>query len=66
MCLGIKLNFYRIRIDSRKMFVQFLWSFYVILQFWFLCRRKNFNMEEVHLFLFGGGMDNRTVEFFYR
>lgn len=40
--------------DSRKMFVQFLWSFYVILQFWLLCRSKTFSWKKYTFFFITG------------
>lgn len=40
--------------DSRKMFVQFLWSFYVILQFWLLCRSKTLTWKKYTYFFFAG------------
>lgn len=40
--------------DSRKMFVQFLWSFYVILQFWFLCRSKTLTWKKYTYFFLVG------------
>ncbi|MGM7724747.1 PrsW family glutamic-type intramembrane protease [Metabacillus sp. Hm71] len=40
--------------DSRKMFVQFLWSFYVILQFWLLCRSKTLSWKKYTYFFLAG------------
>jgi RsiW-degrading membrane proteinase PrsW (M82 family) len=40
--------------DSRKMFVQFLWSFYVILQFWLLCRSKTLTWKKYTYFFLAG------------
>lgn len=40
--------------DSRKMFVQFLWSFYVILQFWLLCRSKTLSWKKYTYFFLVG------------
>ncbi|GIN58211.1 hypothetical protein J8TS2_25300 [Lederbergia ruris] len=40
--------------DSRTMTVQFLWSFYVIVQFWLLCRSKTLTWKQyTHFFLAG-------------
>ncbi|WP_289709894.1 PrsW family glutamic-type intramembrane protease [Peribacillus butanolivorans] len=36
------------------MFVQFLWSFYVILQFWFLCRSKTLTWKKYTYFFLVG------------
>ncbi|MFF2445493.1 DNA/RNA non-specific endonuclease [Neobacillus sp. NPDC058068] len=36
--------------DSRKIFVQFFWSFYVIVQFWFLCRSKTLAWKQYTYF----------------
>lgn len=36
--------------DSRTMLVQYLWSFYVMLQFWFLCRSKTFTWKQTAMF----------------
>ncbi|WJH33619.1 PrsW family glutamic-type intramembrane protease [Paenibacillus sp. CC-CFT747] len=40
--------------DSRTMLVQYLWSFYVMLQFWFLCRSKTFTWKQAGLFMLLG------------
>ncbi|MDF2661657.1 MAG: hypothetical protein K0Q94_4448, partial [Paenibacillus sp.] len=40
--------------DSRTMMVQYLWSFYVLLQFWFLCRSKTLAWKPVVLFVLAG------------
>ncbi|WP_314728261.1 polymorphic toxin type 30 domain-containing protein [Bacillus sp. Marseille-Q3570] len=40
--------------DSRRMFVQFLWSFYVILQFWLLCRSKTLTWKKYTYFFLAG------------
>ncbi|MFJ7729886.1 PrsW family glutamic-type intramembrane protease [Neobacillus sp. NPDC097160] len=40
--------------DSRKMFVQFLWSFYLILQFWLLCRSKTLSWKKYTYFFMAG------------
>ncbi|MFK9092617.1 PrsW family glutamic-type intramembrane protease [Bacillus salipaludis] len=40
--------------DSRKMFVQFLWSFYLILQFWLLCRSKTLSWKRYTYFFMAG------------
>ncbi|WP_343032876.1 polymorphic toxin type 30 domain-containing protein [Cytobacillus depressus] len=40
--------------ESRKMYVQFLWSFYVIIQFWFLCRSKTLSWKKYTLFFLVG------------
>ncbi|WP_052737871.1 EndoU domain-containing protein [Bacillus sp. SA1-12] len=40
--------------DSRKMFVQFLWSFYVILQFWLLSRSKTLTWKKYTYFFLAG------------
>lgn len=40
--------------DSRKMFVQFLWSFYVLLQFWLLCRSKTLTWKKYTYFFLAG------------
>ncbi|WHY88631.1 EndoU domain-containing protein [Neobacillus novalis] len=40
--------------DSRKMFVQFLWSFYVLLQFWLLCRSKTLSWKKYTYFFMAG------------
>lgn len=40
--------------DSRKMFVQFFWSFYVILQFWLLCRSKTLSWKKYMFFFLAG------------
>lgn len=40
--------------DSRKMFVQFFWSFYVILQFWWLCRSKTLSWKKYIYFFIAG------------
>jgi RsiW-degrading membrane proteinase PrsW (M82 family) len=40
--------------ESRTMLVQYLWSFYVLLQFWFLCRSKTLTWKPVVLFVLSG------------
>ncbi|MDN4523991.1 DNA/RNA non-specific endonuclease [Fictibacillus fluitans] len=40
--------------DSRTMFVQFLWSFYLLLQFWLLCRSKTFTWRKFTYFFMAG------------
>ncbi|MEC0240241.1 PrsW family glutamic-type intramembrane protease [Paenibacillus dokdonensis] len=40
--------------DSRTMTVQYLWSFYVLLQFWFLCRSKTMPWKQIVLFVLAG------------
>ncbi|MCM3628384.1 PrsW family intramembrane metalloprotease [Paenibacillus glycanilyticus] len=40
--------------DSRTMLVQYLWSFYVMLQFWLLCRSKTFTWKKTALFMLLG------------
>lgn len=40
--------------DSRKIFVQFFWSFYVILQFWLLCRSKTLSWKQYTYFFLAG------------
>ncbi|MCJ7840096.1 PrsW family glutamic-type intramembrane protease [Lederbergia sp. NSJ-179] len=40
--------------DSRKMTIQFLWSFYVILQFWLLCRSKTLSWKQYTRFFIAG------------
>ncbi|UVI29750.1 PrsW family glutamic-type intramembrane protease [Paenibacillus spongiae] len=40
--------------DSRKMLVQYLWSFYVLIQFWVLCRSKTLPWKPVALFVLSG------------
>lgn len=40
--------------DSRTMLVQYLWSFYVMLQFWFLCRSKTFTWKQAAMFMLLG------------
>jgi hypothetical protein len=40
--------------ESRTMMVQYLWSFYVLLQFWFLCRSKTLAWKPVVLFVLSG------------
>lgn len=40
--------------DSRRMSVQFLWSFYVILQLWFLCRSKTLTWKQYTRFFMAG------------
>ncbi|CAG7599263.1 hypothetical protein PAESOLCIP111_00297 [Paenibacillus solanacearum] len=40
--------------ESRTMLVQYLWSFYVLLQFWFLCRSKTLPWKPVVLFVLSG------------
>ncbi|MBA9025748.1 PrsW family intramembrane metalloprotease [Peribacillus huizhouensis] len=40
--------------ESRTMMIQYLWSFYVLLQFWFLCRSKTMPWKQVVLFVLAG------------
>ncbi|WP_245600042.1 PrsW family glutamic-type intramembrane protease [Paenibacillus harenae] len=40
--------------DSRTMLVQYLWSFYVMLQFWLLCRSKTFTWKKTAAFMLLG------------
>ncbi|WP_314591080.1 PrsW family glutamic-type intramembrane protease [Paenibacillus terrigena] len=40
--------------ESRTMVVQYLWSFYVLLQFWFLCRSKTMPWKPIVLFVLAG------------
>lgn len=40
--------------ESRTMMIQYLWSFYVLLQFWFLCRSKTMPWKQVVLFVLLG------------
>ncbi|MCK9861161.1 PrsW family glutamic-type intramembrane protease [Paenibacillus sp. ATY16] len=40
--------------DSRTMLVQYLWSFYVLLQFWLLCRSKTFTWKKTAMFMLLG------------
>ncbi|WP_243867467.1 PrsW family glutamic-type intramembrane protease [Paenibacillus sp. BK720] len=40
--------------DSRTMLVQYLWSFYVMLQSWLLCRSKTFTWRKTALFMLLG------------
>lgn len=40
--------------DSRKILVQFFWSFYVILQFWLLCRSKTLSWKQYTYFFLAG------------
>ncbi|WP_307200089.1 PrsW family intramembrane metalloprotease [Paenibacillus harenae] len=40
--------------DSRTMLVQYLWSFYVMLQFWLLCRSKTFTWKKTAMFMLLG------------
>ncbi|MCC3374417.1 PrsW family glutamic-type intramembrane protease [Cohnella sp. REN36] len=42
--------------DSRTMLVQYLWSFYVLLQFWFLCRSKTLPWKQVSLLALSGAL----------
>ncbi|WP_010272577.1 PrsW family intramembrane metalloprotease [Paenibacillus senegalensis] len=39
---------------SREMMVQFLWSFYLIIQFWLLCRSKTLSWKHYIVFFFIG------------
>ncbi|MBW8351615.1 PrsW family intramembrane metalloprotease [Bacillus sp. IITD106] len=41
--------------DSRKIFVQYFWSFYLILQFWLLCRSKTLSWKHYTLFFLASG-----------
>ncbi|UQZ85498.1 hypothetical protein SK3146_04787 [Paenibacillus konkukensis] len=47
----VSLIFFR---DSRTMLVQYAWSFYVLLQFWFLCRSKTLPWKTAVLFVLSG------------
>ncbi|MEK3886834.1 PrsW family glutamic-type intramembrane protease [Bacillus sp. FSL K6-3431] len=40
--------------DSRKVFIQFFWSFYVIFQFWLLCRSKTISWKQYTYFFLAG------------
>ena len=40
--------------DSRTVFVQFLWSFYVLLQFWLICRSKTLPWKRYVAFFLAG------------
>ncbi|WP_409340628.1 PrsW family glutamic-type intramembrane protease [Paenibacillus sp. MBLB4367] len=40
--------------ETRIMMVQYVWSFYVLLQFWFLCRSKTLPWKAVVLFVLSG------------
>ncbi|CAG7651984.1 PrsW family glutamic-type intramembrane protease [Paenibacillus allorhizosphaerae] len=40
--------------ESRTMVVQYLWSYYVLLQFWFLCRSKTMPWKPIVLFVLAG------------
>ncbi|WP_233147047.1 PrsW family intramembrane metalloprotease [Paenibacillus selenitireducens] len=40
--------------ESRTMVVQYLWSFYVLLQFWFLCRSKTMPWKSIVPFVLAG------------
>lgn len=40
--------------ESRTMAVQYVWSFYVLLQFWFLCRSKTLPWKPIVLFVLAG------------
>jgi len=40
--------------ESRTMAVQYIWSFYVLLQFWFLCRSKTLPWKPIVLFVLAG------------
>ncbi|MFF2450525.1 PrsW family glutamic-type intramembrane protease [Neobacillus sp. NPDC058068] len=40
--------------ESRTMTVQYLWSFYVLLQFWVLCRSKTMPWKPIVLFVLAG------------
>lgn len=40
--------------ESRTMMVQYLWSYYVLLQFWFLCRSKTMAWKPIVLFVLAG------------
>jgi hypothetical protein len=40
--------------ESRAMMVQYVWSMYVLLQFWFLCRSKTMPWKQIVLFVFAG------------
>lgn len=56
--------------ESRTMLVQYLWSFYVLLQFWLLCRSKTLSWKQVSLFTLSGALfvvpfTNLTMQFFH-
>ncbi|SDS42377.1 Protease prsW family protein [Paenibacillaceae bacterium GAS479] len=40
--------------ESRTMMVQYLWSFYVLLQFWILCRSKTMPWKPIVMFVLAG------------
>ncbi|WP_158606921.1 PrsW family glutamic-type intramembrane protease [Paenibacillus ginsengarvi] len=40
--------------ESRTMIVQYVWSFYVLLQFWFLCRSKTMQWKQIVWFVLAG------------
>ncbi|MGN7356673.1 PrsW family intramembrane metalloprotease [Paenibacillus sp. SAF-054] len=40
--------------ESRTMMVQYLWSYYVLLQFWVLCRSKTLPWKQIVLFVLAG------------
>ncbi|NWL88041.1 PrsW family intramembrane metalloprotease [Paenibacillus sp. 79R4] len=40
--------------ESRTMLVQYLWSFYVLLQFWLLCRSKTLPWKQIIPFVLAG------------
>ncbi|SFI86992.1 Membrane proteinase PrsW, cleaves anti-sigma factor RsiW, M82 family [Paenibacillus sp. UNC496MF] len=42
--------------ESRTMLVQYLWSFYVVLQFWALCRGKTLTWRQTALFVMAGAL----------
>ncbi|MBW7456517.1 PrsW family intramembrane metalloprotease, partial [Paenibacillus sepulcri] len=42
--------------ESRKMMVQYLWSFYVLLQFWVLCRGKTLPWKPAAAFVMAGAL----------
>lgn len=56
--------------ESRTMLVQYLWSFYVLLQFWLLCRSKTLSWKQVSLFTLSGvlfvvPLTNLTMQLFH-
>jgi RsiW-degrading membrane proteinase PrsW (M82 family) len=56
--------------DSRTVFVQFLWSFYVLLQFWLICRSKTLPWKRYVAFFLAGAwlvapFTNGVVQLFH-
>lgn len=53
MVIGFIVSLFILK-DSRTLVVQFLWSFYVLLQFWWLCRSKTLTWKQyIHFFMAG-------------